>query len=46
MNNLLVNENVARRRGQTGRKLVERDYTIEKFNRDVLEFIKEILENQ
>jgi glycosyltransferase involved in cell wall biosynthesis len=46
MNDLLVNENVARKLGETGRQLVERDFTIERFNRDVLEFIKELFENQ
>jgi hypothetical protein len=46
MNDLLVNENVARKLGETGSQLVERDFTNERLNRDVLEFIKELFENQ
>ena len=43
MNHLLKEHARASEMGNIGRKIVERDFTIERFNKDVVDFIKTIL---
>ena len=43
MNEFLKNNEKALEMGNRGRAIVEQDYTIERFNQDVLQFIKTIL---
>ena len=43
MNYLLKNHEKAINMGNRGREIVERDFTLERFNQDVIEFIDSIL---
>ena len=43
MNDMLKDKELARTFGQEGRRTVEKGFTIERFNRDVLSFLQEVL---
>ena len=43
MNELIGNKEVARTLGENGRKTAERDFTIERFNRDIVSYVQESL---
>ena len=45
MNFLLQNQELARSYGEAGRRLAEKEFTIERFNRDVSNFIQKVLED-
>ena len=40
MNELIENKEVAQILGENGRKIAERDFTIERFNRDIVSYIQ------
>jgi glycosyltransferase involved in cell wall biosynthesis len=44
MNRILKDSNFASECGENGRKIAEEEFSIERFNRDVLSFIKEVIE--
>jgi glycosyltransferase involved in cell wall biosynthesis len=44
MNELIESKEVAQNLGENGRKIAERGYTIERFNRDMLSFLKSSLD--
>jgi glycosyltransferase involved in cell wall biosynthesis len=45
MNLLLRNKELARSYGEAGRQLAKKEFTIERFDRDVLHFIKKVLKD-
>jgi glycosyltransferase involved in cell wall biosynthesis len=45
MNELIENKEVAQTLGENGRNIAERDFTIERFNRDIVCYIQESLNN-
>ena len=44
MNRILNDSNFASECGENGRKIAEEEFSIERFNRDVLSFINEVIE--
>ena len=44
MNRILNDENYAQECGENGRKIALEEFSIERFNRDVLSFINEVIE--
>jgi glycosyltransferase involved in cell wall biosynthesis len=46
MNYILKDQELARTLGEEGRRMTEKGFTIERFNRDVLNFLRELLENR
>ena len=46
MNYILKDKKRADRLGEEGRRMTEKEFTIERFNRDVLKFLRELLENR
>jgi glycosyltransferase involved in cell wall biosynthesis len=45
MNRILNDENFASECGEKGRKIAEEEFSIERFNRDVVSFINEVIKN-
>ena len=45
MNELIENKEIAQTLGENGRNIAERDFTIERFNRDIVFYIQESLNN-
>ena len=45
MNFLLQNQEIARLYGETGRRLAEKEFTIERFDRDIIQFLQQVLAN-
>ena len=44
MNQILNDESFASKCGENGRKIAEDEFSIERFNRDVISFINEVIE--